>query len=338
MLTHDTGKQKGQPRKADLSGYHYDNDRSAGEGRSGDKSDGTRKNSRAVGLTLLEPYVIYKNAESGEWRIRCPFHADVEGDCSVNVRKDAYFCFRCGGGPLSAIFECLLLRAANDFVPSWLSELLRTGHRSPSPGPAPSGPPSAAVLAAWHNHLLRNADRLAYLTGPSRLLTVETVKRFELGWSKEHRFYSIPIYDRSGDLVSFNRYRPNGKPKMLNRRGSRATLYPWSVLSTVEKGDLLVVCEGHWDALLLNQLGVPAITGGGANVWKPEWSVVLRMLGARVVVIYDCDESGRLGRRKPLSGLPGSRAIDLHPKRDDGYDVTGYLGSHTVDQLLGAVR
>jgi DNA primase len=329
------GKQKGRP-PGRASG------RSDSTNRSG-STPNTRKDiesSRASLIEeLLQPYVLYKNPANGEWRVRCPFHYDVEGDGSINPGKRVYICFRCVGRSFSEVVECLLAREANGFVPAWLMEPLRTGCRSSSFS-RPTGPPSAPVLAAWHKHLLlpRNADRLAYLTGPSRLLTVETVERFEIGWSEEFEFYSIPIYDRSGELYTFNRYRLNRKPKMLCRRGDHVTLYPWSVLEKVRKGDLLVVCEGHWDALLLNQLGVPAITGGGANVWKPEWSVVLRNLGARVVVIYDCDESGRAGRRKPLSGIPGSRAIDLAPSRTDGYDVTAYLRTHTVDQLLGAVR
>lgn len=332
-MTHNiAGKQKGQPRGADLSTglpvpYPTTTTRS-----------GTRENSGTDTASLLEPYVIYKNDASGEWRLRCPHHWDVEGDCSLNLDRAVYQCFRCGRrGFFSELLAMLATREAEGFVPAWLSEPLR-GSASPGHRPPPDGPPSAAILAAWHNHLLRSSDPLAYLTGPERLLTLDTIKRYGIGWNGEFKFYSIPIYHRSGELHSFKRYRRHRKPKMLNRRGDSLTLFPWSALRGLKRGDLLVVAEGEWDAMLLNQHGVPAVTGGGANVWRREWSVILRNLGVRVVVIYDCDESGREGRRKPLGGIPGSRAIDLAPSRTDGYDVTQYLRTHIGDELLAVVR
>lgn len=335
MRTNNSGKQKGQPRKTDLSGYLNEHDRSTGEGRAGDKSVGARKPSEQSQLSLLEPYVIYKSEESGEWRIRCPFHFDVAGDCSVNVRNGKFHCFACEqSGTTSGLFT--YLRGQPE--PPWLSEPLRGGTPSSSRSPVPSGPPSAGAVAGWHRALLNDPERLAYLMGPKRMLTLETIKRFEIGWNRGFKCYPIPIYDNTGQLYSLMKYRPNGDPKMLYRRGDHASLFPWAVLRTVKRGDLLIVCEGHWDAMLLNQLGVPAVTGGGASIWRDLWSVVLRRIGVRVVVIYDCDESGREGRRKPLRGIPGSRAIDLGPSRDDGYDVTDYLGTHLVDELLAVIR
>lgn len=335
MTNTTAGKQKGQPRRADLSSYQYD--RSTGEGRPGDQPDDTRKNTRVDRTSLLEPYVIYKNDESGEWRLRCPFHWDVEGDASINIQRSVFICFRCADWSFSDVMACLFLRDARGFVPGWLHEPLRgsvsSGHRPP-----PDRPPDVPILAAWHNHLLCSSEPLAYLTGPERLLTLDTIERFEIGWNREFKFYSIPIYDRSGELYSFKRYRRFKKPKMLNRRGDTATLFPWSAVRGLKRGDLLVVAEGEWDAMLLNQQGIPAVTGGGANVWRREWSIILRNLGVRVVVVYDCDESGREGRRKPLGGIPGSRAIDLAPSRHDGYDVTQYLRTHTVDELLAVAR
>ena len=100
---------------------------------------------------------------------------------------------------------------------------------------------------------------------------------------------TLPVYDIAGGVVNLQRRKLGKGQPFRGLTGHETTLYPVSVLT----GDgLICVPEGEFDCLVLNQLGVPAVTGtGGAGTWKCEWTEALR--GHEVAVVYDCDAEGR---------------------------------------------
>src|SRR5262249_49334869 len=115
-------------------------------------------------------------------------------------------------------------------------------------------PPHEATVHGWQSALLEiaaNAHALNYLRG-RRGLTDETIRGYELGYSLDRNSISIPVRNAEGKLhsVKFRSLNP------LATRGKRnlprpAALYPWSVF--VDDPEFVVLCEGEFDALLLNQ-------------------------------------------------------------------------------------
>lgn len=136
----------------------------------------------------------------------------------------------------------------------------------------------------------------------------------------------LPVF-RGGRLVMVRRrFWPdtpassNGKPiKMVGPRNTPAELYP-----EVPPGRTLIVCEGEFDALLLRQKGLPAVTSTASTSWKPEWDVHTR--DRRVAVLYDSgslDLAERRAAELVAAGAAHAWAVDLG--LGHGEDVTDWF-------------
>jgi DNA primase len=153
--------------------------------------------------------------------------------------------------------------------------------------PAPL--PTDAEIARWRG-ALRGSPASAYLTG-QRGLSANTINRYELGWNGNQ--ITLPIRDAEGLIVNVRRRALGpGQPfKGLVGRGSQ--LFPASALA---KSGPIAICEGEFDAMLLNQGGFAAVTStAGAGHWNPEWTPLLS--GRVVAVIYDVDAENKAAQR-----------------------------------------
>lgn len=122
-------------------------------------------------------------------------------------------------------------------------------------------------------------------------------------WSSCPPAFKFPIRDEDGKLVG---YKERFWPRLWLARGDlkarksrtlagdgQSWLYPLWALS--DSSRLIVVCEGEFDALLLNQHGLAAVTSTAGTSWKPGWNRWLE--GCHVAVLYDAG-SIELARRR----------------------------------------
>jgi hypothetical protein len=166
-------------------------------------------------------------------------------------------------------------------------------------------------------------DALDWLMGERGLLE-ETIVRYRLGWDRDTETITLPVYDAEGRIVNLRRRRlGQGEPfKGLYGRG--AQLYP---LIAIAVRGALVVCEGEFDALLLNQFGIPAITStAGAGHWNPEWTPLLS--GRCCAVLYDVDAESVAERRAEEFREAGVRAFAVRLSRG------GFRGKQDVSDVL----
>jgi hypothetical protein len=136
--------------------------------------------------------------------------------------------------------------------------LLAAGSRQLAADLEPEPLPSPGNLAGWQARLLSDDRAWGWLH--ERALEGETIEQYELGF--DGRAFTIPIRDERGELVNLRRRYLSpaaGAPKMTGLRGRGSHLYPLSALAAPQT-DTLVLCEGELDALLLNQLEIPAVT------------------------------------------------------------------------------
>ncbi len=273
-------------------------------------------------------------------------HGDRNPSCSVNLDNGTWNCHGCldSGGPYDAA-------ARRGRAPREAMDLLiafglaqRRGHAHtgsrrpvrPRPiRPAPSPPPPRGLqldepqLAAWQRRL--NAARwpLSELRAQQRALWQREVLT-ALGVGLDGHRLAIPIRNAAGQLQGALRYAPtrrSGQLKAVAVPGSRHGLIPHPTSNGAEE---IVLVEGAPDLISARSLGIPAFAVSAPDAWRAGWAELLA--GRRVLVVMDCDRTGRTASARILADLHAAGArgvsVDLAPQRSDGYDLTDWLTHH----------
>jgi hypothetical protein len=184
---------------------------------------------------------------------------------------------------------------------------------------------------------LRAAPRLVAILHERRGLSDETIERYKIGFDSGRRRYTLPVYDRSGELVNLRLYNPTAKgdnPKMLPFAvGYGTMLFNAEVL---DGNDEVVLSEGEFDAIINCQYGIPTVTHtGGAGSFQMSWAPAFA--GKHVFICFDDDDGGRKGALRTARMLrdvaAGVYIVSL-PKGKPKGDITDfYLGGGTAEQF-----
>lgn len=251
-------------------------------------------------------------------------------------------CPKCGRGgdvfDLQALLRGMDVRRDFVEVAQHLAERLRIPTDLPA-GTEPAGAPRNeaaplpdALVDQFHARLLRDPDRLAYLTQTKGLL-LPALELGKIGWGKSPMWaqerYTIPIPGPHG-WADIRGYLPAGEPKMLPWAKGRpgATLYvPPGALDS----GATVWAEGELDCLNLASRDIPAITntcGAGAAVRVD----IPDLDGKCFVVCGDHDEAGRkmnadLPPRLLAAGAREVRVLEWPAGSPSGYDVCDYFAA-----------
>jgi hypothetical protein len=139
-----------------------------------------------------------------------------------------------------------------------------------------------------------------------RGFTLETVKKFRLGWG-EGRNIAIPIYNAAGECMNLKLKSDPTTPVpskgmfSIEGRGSKR-IFNEKVLTAKTKKDTerVIICEGEWDCMLLDQFGYPAVTStGGAMSFDESWIPAFSNFDKIYVCLdHDKNEVGQKGTKK----------------------------------------
>ena len=152
----------------------------------------------------------------------------------------------------------------------------------------------------YHNALPNNIRE--YLLN-DRLILNEEIEDRLLGYkmdSNGNGWITIPVSNISSDITAIRlRKDPSANSNNPKYRweteGSEATLYNVQVLK--DKPDMLVICEGEFDCMLLASQGVMAVCStAGASTFKDEWVEQLNYV-REFYIAFDNDEAGREGAK-----------------------------------------
>ena len=197
----------------------------------------------------------------------CVFHKDTKPSLSVNIETGLFFCHACGekGNAVQFIqkkegldFKAALQRIKGDSGMTGAAPPFRNKTSATPRRPAYLTLDQVKIL---HNALLNHPEALTNfqskygLDGP-------TIDKYLLGFQNDH--FVIPIEVEPGHWF----YKEHHG---IQSRGAKASIYPSDVVRT----DLpfIVITEGEFKALLLSQLGFPAVSGtSGAATWRKEWN------------------------------------------------------------------
>jgi len=129
---------------------------------------------------------------------------------------------------------------------------------------------------------------------------------------------SIPYYTGTGQLraIRFRRLDPESTRKYDAPPGEKGHLF--NVGSV--RHHTVYLTEGEFDAIVLEQMGYPAVGVPGANNFKEEWKWLF--LGNQVRIVMDADEAGQKAGLK-LARILGPIAEDVERVQlPEGHDVS----------------
>lgn len=155
----------------------------------------------------------------------------------------------------------------------------------------------------------------------SRGITDEVIEKNRIAWDGR---IVIPVFDKDG-IWMFNKYRrdpeSNDGPKYTYDAGASTALYG---IDKVAAASQVIICEGEFDALILEAKGFVAVTStGGAGAFKEEWSSLFA--GKELFVVMDNDAAGDEGRRRVTRIIPSVKSIPLPPEVGPHGDVTDFF-------------
>ena len=169
-----------------------------------------------------------------------------------------------------------------------------------------------------------DSESFAYLMGATRGLTKETIKRFGLFNIKDYpatnkfmrekfsleQLRQAGLFNEKGNLIFYYHsliipFIEGGRVIFLQGRLTNSQLpvrkymhlarsvplYNADRLKTLKRGDKVYLCEGVFDAIMLEQNGYKAVAILGVNNFKPE--MVSLFKGLDVVLCLDNDEAGK---------------------------------------------
>lgn len=127
-----------------------------------------------------------------------------------------------------------------------------------------------------------------------RGITEDTIKKFNLGTYEGH--IAFPYY-KYESVIGYKIRKPlkdPGKPKMRSITGSKPYLYN---IQNIELGTELIICEGEFDAMIIDQCGYTNVVsvGAGANSISSLMEQAKEFLDKFeiLIIVSDNDESGQ---------------------------------------------
>lgn len=196
-----------------------------------------------------------------------------------------------------------------------------------------------AAAQHYHENLTDHPEIYDWLRR-ERGLTLATIEKHRLGWAvgntlmqalrgkgfsseeiKESRLFSasgqeffqarvtIP-YMVNGQVVQIRGKELAGK--YYTPPGDKARLYN---IDSVVNAKNVIITEGEFDALVLEQMGYTAVGSPGASVWQESWNGYVEE-ARRIYTCFDRDDAGDKGRER-LTKVLGARVRHiLMPEHD----------------------
>jgi DNA primase len=152
-----------------------------------------------------------------------------------------------------------------------------------------------------------------------RRITEMSIKKFHLGYSEKQDMVTIPVHSPDGMCVGFVGRSIEGKD-FKNTPGLPKSKVLFN-LHRIKNSDKVYIVESSFDAIRLDQVGLPAIATLGANVSNTQTELLKKYFN-NIIVIADNDEAGN-NMKQRISDKLGSRVsvIEIDPKYKDIGDM-----------------
>lgn len=259
-------------------------------------------------VKVISRFVSLKKVGSGnEWSGLCPFHNETKPSFFVNDKKGVYYCFGCGarGNVITFIKQKLLLsywEALNflerEFGFTFTQELLYQKYLLDKKFVL-----LKKAMEFYHNQLLKHKDILAFIIN-KRKFKLKTIRSYYMGLALESAPFSliakaegysdedleqaglisngkdlffnriiIPVITKEGTPIALigRSLDDEQKPKYLYTKHSfKEDAKLFFNRTYYSNYPLVVVCEGIFDSLKLEEIGIPSIALLGSHCGKDD--------------------------------------------------------------------
>jgi len=225
--------------------------------------------------------------------IFCPFHGNFRTPAGeVNKDTGLFFCFSCQHtADLIELVMHVTKRTYFESIRFINSKSVETDFASDVMSKLKDKPDFVqfddVLIKRLSVEALASPRAMRYFEG--RKITEDSVKKFSLGYSQKQDMITIPVTAPDGMMVGFVGRSVEGK-EFKNTTGlpKSKTLFN---LHRVKTSKQVYVVESSFDAIRLDQCGMPAVATLGANVSNKQIEL-LRQYFNEIFVIADNDEAG----------------------------------------------
>lgn len=282
--------------------------------------------SEQVRRVLAQSGLSIESEVDSDYLIYCPYHNNYRTPAGeVSKEHGMFFCFSCHESRSLVELVMHVTRKsyfeAQRFIDSAKTNVDITESLDRMLETKPAFEPfDELLIKRLNNQALESPRAMRYYEG--RRVSENSVRRFLLGYSNNQDMITIPVQSPTGEMfVGFVARSVEGKdfkntPK-LPKSKILFNLHRAKVHSTV------YVVESSFDAIRLDQCGLPAVATLGSNVSKTQIELLTKHFN-NAIVIPDNDDAGqdmahriqdKMGSRATAIGLP-SRFKDIGDMTD----------------------
>lgn len=255
---------------------------------------------------ILDDYGVEYIEMDTRYLVCCPFHDDHDPSCGIYKDTGIFKCFGChetggladfisefSGIPVEPLRRRMRAPTAIDTLEAKIRAYLDSDESELKYF-------SKKSFENIYPAILPGSKYWKYLTGHTRHLTASSITRFNIrvGTGKYSNRVVLPIFTEEGKLLSYvaRAIQKGVVPKTRKARSPHRTFYGLFELLRDTVTDLdkytIVVVEGEFDAIYLQQCGVPAISNMGTMPMNSHKIRLLRKYASKVVLSYDPDDAG----------------------------------------------
>jgi 5S rRNA maturation endonuclease (ribonuclease M5) len=181
------------------------------------------------------------------------------------------------------------------------------------------------IIKRLNNQAMDSPRAISYFKG--RKIDQSSVNKFSLGFSDKRDMVTIPVHSPEGLPVGFVGRSIEGKEfKNTPKLPKSKVLFN---LHRIKSSRRVYVVESSFDAIRLDQVGMPAVATLGANVSNIQVEL-LRKYFNDIIVIADNDEAGGNMKERLIERL-GSRVSVI--QLDKKYKDIGDMEDESIKEL-----
>lgn len=278
-----------------------------------------------VRRVILGSGIQIESEVDSDYIIFCPFHNNHRTPAAeISKERGTFFCFSCQVSKSLIEFVMYVTQKtyfeAVRFIEGLSTESDIVGIINKSLEKEEEYPTfDELLIRRLHSQAMESPRALRYYEG--RQISKSSMEKFLLGYSENQDMVTIPMHSPDGKIVvGFVARSVEGKEfKNTPKLPKSKILFN---LHRVKKHGTVYVVESSFDAIRLDQNGIPAVATLGANVSRTQTDLLTKYFN-NAIIVGDNDDAGKGMQEKILSRL-GNRAtlINIPSRFKDIGDMT----------------